>query len=216
MSNGPDSEQFFEITFLRHGESVGNFENRLQGQSDYPLTDLGIRQAQALTQRWQLANITFDHIITSPLSRAAQTAQLVADGLFIRDLKQDPIWMERDMGVFSGQTFQEIKQAKKKLHHPNPFGSPDKSKESDWALYMRACLAMHNLLQNPPGKYLIVTHGALMNMVLLSILGISPQSNNESPRFVLQNTSFASFLYFPNQHKWKVLVIGDCAHIQNA
>ena len=215
MSWQPETDNIFELTLLRHGESVGNYENRLQGQMDYPLTDLGVRQAQALGARWIGAGITFDHIISSPLSRAYQTASIISKTLDGPKIETDPIWMERDMGVFSGQTFQEVKQAKKKLNHPNPFGSPDRSKESDWALYLRACTALHNLLQRETGKYLVVTHGAFMNMVLLSILGISPQSNNESPRFVLQNTAFASFLYYPWQHKWRVNVIGDNAHIQD-
>ena len=215
MSTTLEPDNFFDITILRHGESVGNFENRLQGQMDYPLTDLGVRQANALADRWIANGISFDKVISSPLSRAYQTASIITNRLNISDIETDPMWMERDMGVFSGQTFQEVKAAKKKLNHPNPFGSSDQSRESDWALYLRACSALHNFFQRPPGKYLLVTHGAFMNMVLLSILGISPQSNNESPRFVLQNTSFASFLYYPHQHKWRINVVGDCAHISN-
>ena len=36
----------YSFTFLRHGESVGNAEERFQGQSDYPLTDKGRQQDQ--------------------------------------------------------------------------------------------------------------------------------------------------------------------------
>lgn len=208
-----DNEPIFEITIVRHGESVGNFENRLQGQMDYPLTDLGKRQARALAERWAREGKGFESALASPLSRASETARILVESLKIQNYEEDPIWMERDMGVFSGQTFKEVKQAKKKLNHPNPFASSDRSRESDWSLYLRACTALHSLLQRTPGKYLIVTHGAFMNMLLLAIMGISPQSNNESPRFILQNTAFASFLYFPMQHKWRVNVIGDCSHI---
>jgi broad specificity phosphatase PhoE len=215
MSWSSENDPIFEITFLRHGESVGNFENRMQGQMDYPLTPLGQKQAQALADRWLRTGTVFDFVISSPLGRASETAQILAKNLNLPELEYDPIWMERDMGVFSGQTFKEVKLSKKKLNHPNPFSSSDESRESDWSLYLRACAALHNLLLKPPGKYLVVTHGALMNMLLLSIMGISPQSNNESPRFILQNTSFASFLYFPMQHKWRVNVIGDCSHIES-
>jgi broad specificity phosphatase PhoE len=44
---------FYHITFLRHGESVGNVEDRFQGQADFSLTDKGRLQAQALADRWQ-------------------------------------------------------------------------------------------------------------------------------------------------------------------
>ena len=105
MSSPAEPDKLFEITILRHGESIGNFENRLQGQMDYPLTELGIRQAEALANRWISSGICFDHIISSPLSRAYQTATIIAEKLNINQIETDPLWMERDMGVFSGQTF---------------------------------------------------------------------------------------------------------------
>lgn len=45
--------QPFQITLLRHGESVGNAELRWQGQSDFPLNDTGRAQARALAERWK-------------------------------------------------------------------------------------------------------------------------------------------------------------------
>ena len=44
------SESNYHVTFLRHGESVGNQENRFQGQADFPLTDKGRAQARALAE----------------------------------------------------------------------------------------------------------------------------------------------------------------------
>ena len=65
----------YHITFLRHGESVGNAEDRFQGQADFPLTEKGRLQAQALARRWQDEGVSFDHCIASPLVRARQTAE---------------------------------------------------------------------------------------------------------------------------------------------
>jgi broad specificity phosphatase PhoE len=42
----------YQITFLRHGESVGNAEERFQGHADFPLTGKGRDQAMALAERW--------------------------------------------------------------------------------------------------------------------------------------------------------------------
>ncbi len=67
----------FDIIFLRHGESVGNAESRWQGQADYPLTDKGRQQAQALAERWLTEKRAFDYIISSPLSRASETAEII-------------------------------------------------------------------------------------------------------------------------------------------
>ena len=69
------------ITLLRHGESEGNISGVLQGQTDYPLTKTGIEQAQRLASTWKAQDVKFDLIISSPLLRASQTAQIIATNL---------------------------------------------------------------------------------------------------------------------------------------
>ncbi len=73
----------YQITFLRHGESVGNAEERFQGHADFPLTEKGLAQARALNARWQKLGLTFDQVFSSPLLRARQTAEIIAEGLHI-------------------------------------------------------------------------------------------------------------------------------------
>ncbi|NEQ96972.1 MAG: histidine phosphatase family protein [Cyanothece sp. SIO2G6] len=65
------------LLFIRHGESVGNCEQRMQGHGDYPLSDQGQQQVQRLAQR--LAN-NFEaptQIYSSPLPRARQTTKAI-------------------------------------------------------------------------------------------------------------------------------------------
>src|SRR5512135_1271550 len=96
----------YRVTFLRHGESVGNAEARFQGQSDYPLTETGRLQAQALAERWAREGLQVDLIITSPLARARETAAIVGQGLHV-PVEEDPIWMERNAGEIAGLTREE-------------------------------------------------------------------------------------------------------------
>ncbi len=210
MAN-PNSQDF-HFTFVRHGESVGNLENRMQGLRDYPLSETGRAQAKALAVSWQGEGVTFDTVISSPLSRAHETAQIISDQLGIEEIQLESIWVERDMGMRSGLTIDEIK-----INHPypefrNPYNVSEDGGESDWALYLRAGQALQHLLKNPPGKYLVVTHGALLNMTLYAILGITPQPNAQGPRFRLENTTVCSFQYHPDRHIWRVEVIGDRRH----
>ncbi len=74
-----NEQGIFDIIFLRHGESVGNAELRWQGQADFALTDKGREQAQALADRWRSEGMQFDHILASPLKRAKETADIIAD-----------------------------------------------------------------------------------------------------------------------------------------
>jgi broad specificity phosphatase PhoE len=206
----------FHITFLRHGESTGNAENRLQGLSDFPLSEKGRSQARALGERWQAEGLTFDTAVTSPLSRARETAEIVASALKIPAFELEPLWVERDMGRRSGLTMDEINAQFPMPDFVNPYDSFNDSGESDWALYLRGGQALHKILQRPPARYLIVTHGAILNMTLYAILGIAPQPNFQGPRFRLENTAFCQFRYYPQAHRWRVDVIGDTGHLKGS
>ena len=150
--------------------------------------------------------------VSSPLSRARETAQEVAAVLQIPVLELEPLWVERDMGNRSGMTMSEIQAQFQDPEFINPYDSFDESGESDWALYLRGGHALHKILQRSPARYLVVTHGAILNMTLYAILGIAPQPNFQGPRFGLENTAFAAFRYYPGTHRWRVDVIGDRTH----
>src|SRR4030042_3132739 len=107
MINPIHSSNVFCITLLRHGESQGNFEGRHQGQADFPLTDLGRQQTKALVDRWKVENKTFDLIISSPLVRARETAEIIAAELKF-SMELDPLWMERDNGLMAGVCAEEV------------------------------------------------------------------------------------------------------------
>ncbi len=97
MSNNSNEDTHYRFTFLRHGEFVGNAAGYYQGQHDYELNETGRAQARALAERWKQEAVCFDAIITSPLLRAAQTAEIIAQTLGVEP-SADPIWMERDNG----------------------------------------------------------------------------------------------------------------------
>ncbi|PWH14920.1 MAG: hypothetical protein DDG60_06885 [Anaerolineae bacterium] len=203
----------FHITLVRHGESIGNAENRLQGHADFALSPTGREQARQLAVRWRSDAVRFDYAITSPLSRARETAQILVDILGIPHLEVDPLWIERNMGLRSGMTFDEIRARYPEPTFLNPYEPWSEQGESDWELYLRAGKALHTLLQRPAGRYLVVSHGALLNKVLYSILGITPQPFSQGIHFRLGNTAFSVFTYNPRTHQWRVEIIGDTHHL---
>ncbi len=204
----------FFITLLRHGESVGNAESRWQGQADFPLTDKGREQARALATRWMREKLQFDYVISSPLSRARETAEIIASELNLK-VEHDPLWLERDNGEFSGLTAQEVRQnfVHPEFHSPyDPVGSDG---EGDWELFLRAGQALHSLLKRDPARYLIVSHGGLLNQFMHAVVGVAPQANNSGTRFRFGNTAFAQLVYYPNQHRWAIDKLNDHAHWLN-
>ncbi len=207
--------QPFHITLLRHGESVGNAESRWQGQSDFPLTDTGRAQVRALADRWRRENQKFDFVISSPLLRARETAEVIASALNL-GVELDPLWVERDNGDFSGLTADEVRQ---NFQHPpfyTPYDSVGGDGEGDWELFLRAGQALHSLLKREPGRYLIVSHGGMLNQVMHAVMGLAPQANNAGTRFRFENTAFAQLIYFPHQHRWVIDKLNDHAHWNDA
>jgi 2,3-bisphosphoglycerate-dependent phosphoglycerate mutase len=187
----------YTIILLRHGESIGNVEGFHQGQVDFDLTPRGVAQVKALLRRWKRETVTFDLVIASPLKRASQTAELIAQALQVT-LQFDPDWMERDVGLLGGLRPEEAEEVAPRPPFMHPYQAVGETGESQWELYLRAGRAVQNLLKNPPGRYLVVSHGGILNLAFYAILGIAPQANFTGPRFRFANTAFATLTYRPD------------------
>lgn len=193
----------YHLTLLRHGESVGNAEGYHQGQSEFPLTEQGTAQAQALAALWKSSGTTFDFVISSPQSRASQTAEIIASALGLQ-VKYDDLWKERDNGVLSGMHHEEASQKYPQPAFIHPYSPIGQNGESQWELYLRAGHAVQSILHRSPGAYLVVSHGGILNMTLQAILGITPQANFQGARFRWRNTAYATLTYHPDTHAWIV------------
>ena len=91
--------------FLRHGQSQANADGVLAGQLNSPLTSLGRDQAHLEGQRLQSSGAHFDIIISSPLTRAHDTAIIVAKALSypLNDIVVDSRLVERNVGPLEGR-----------------------------------------------------------------------------------------------------------------
>jgi broad specificity phosphatase PhoE len=203
----------YHFVFLRHGESIGNAQARWQGQSDYALTEKGRAQARALAERWKSEEVRFDLVIASPLSRARETAEIIASALDAK-VESDPILLERHIGEMEGLTAEEVRR---RPHPPyvTPYDSIGGEGEGDWALFLRAGQALHRLLRRPPGSYLVVSHGGLLNQLMNAIIGIAPHVDPSGVRFRFENTAFARVIYYPYQHRWVIDTLNDRAHVKS-
>ena len=203
----------YQFVFLRHGESIGNAQSRWQGQSDYALTERGRAQARALAERWKSEGLKFKLIIASPLSRAKETAEIIASALDAK-LEFDPILLERHIGEMEGLTAEEVRK-RPQPPYVTPYDPIGGEGEGDWALFLRAGQALHRLLRRPAGSYLIVSHGGLLNQLMTAIIGIAPHVDPSGVRFRFENTAFARVIYYPYQHRWAIDALNDRAHLKS-
>lgn len=101
------------LVLLRHGQSQWNLENRFTGFRDVPLTDAGMAEAREAGARIKHKGIVFDHIFTSTLKRANETAKLAltaaGQGDLIEKMVYDDALRERDYGDLTGLDKDETK-----------------------------------------------------------------------------------------------------------
>jgi broad specificity phosphatase PhoE len=156
--------------FVRHGESEGNAARIFTGQTDSPLTARGRRQAETIAD--ELANVKFDRIVTSDLSRTRDTAATIAKrhGMPIEVFAE---LREIDVGERTGTSFDEVR------------GLPNWSDDGFVAwpggetfehVVNRVLGVIDKITRESPGKtVLVVGHGGVNRILLSHFLGILPK-----------------------------------------
>lgn len=109
-----------KLYITRHGETMRNAEQRVLGRTDDPLSEKGLAQAAKLAEN--LKDTEFDYIFSSPLTRAKQTAQAVAESKGMEVIVDERL-IETNFGDFEGvPRYCEEYQAAKRDHfkrYPN-------------------------------------------------------------------------------------------------
>jgi len=166
-----------ELLVIRHGQSVADIEGRHEGSADFPLTELGRRQARAAAE-WIAAHYPPDAVVASPLCRAAETARCIA-GSGALPVALDDALREKANGVYAGLTFEDSRQ-----RYPRPDGGWKDHEaapggESRIAFYARVRGYWSRLLaaEAPPRRLAIVTRGGVIQMLLLCFLSLPLDSS---------------------------------------
>lgn len=151
------------FALVRHGQTDWNAERRLQGATDIPLNNVGRGQARDAVAF--LSGQQWDTVVSSPLSRAAETAEIIADGLRLSVARLVPDLTERSFGPAEGlQAGPELEA----LRIPGGF----RGGESDDNAAARGIAALESLAQEFAGKrVLVVAHGTLIRLTLSRAIG---------------------------------------------
>ncbi|MDR2996555.1 MAG: histidine phosphatase family protein [Microbacterium sp.] len=96
------------LTLVRHGQTDWNLEGRIQGSTDIPLNDTG--RAQARDAASQLSGLRFDHVYASPLTRAQETASIIAEQLGLPAPVLTNGMREHEFGEAEGLLWEQYKE----------------------------------------------------------------------------------------------------------
>lgn len=172
------------IVLVRHGETDWNRERRFQGHADVPLNDAGRAQVRALAA--DLADETFSAAYTSPLRRAAESAEILtaAFGLEVRPCEA---LKEVHVGSWSGLTVPEVASRFPDGHRRwagSGAGGWDDGETYD-ELGRRVVEGLRRIGKaHPDANVLAVTHGGPIRSIGAAIRGLPFEASRNEVKFV--------------------------------
>ena len=155
-----------KLYVVRHGETLENANNCLVGRINSSLTENGIEQAKKISNYFK--NKKIDIIVSSPLDRCKQTAQIISNNM-IPIIYSDSL-LGRNHGEFTGKpkesiNFDEYWNYNKNIQY--------KSAESVKDLYNRVAKLIEDIKEKYYDKTLIiVTHSGIMRVLYYYFKGI--------------------------------------------
>lgn len=165
------------IGFIRHGQTAWNKEGRVQGSSNIPLNEEGIKSAEKLADR--LAGEQWDLIFTSPMNRAKHTAELIASRMPGVIVEEDDRVRERSSGLIEGTTEQERLQK-----WGRGWRELDMQFESADSVITRGLdFVEEQIHTNPDKRILVVSHGSFIKRMIAILL------EDEQYAVTIENTS---------------------------
>ena len=191
-----------KVYLLRHGETEGNVKKQYSGVTDTPLTQNGKKQAVDAHLRFE--HISFDVVLSSPLSRALDTARVFADNPIVvhEGLK------EMNFGIFEGMTYEEISEK-----YPTEVAQWKETTrdyvfpegESLRAFYHKIVKVYQEVLEtHQVENLLIVAHSGVIRSILAHEIS---ESFDHYWRYSIDNCKVAVIEYTEHYHYLKALNI---------
>ncbi len=199
-----------KILLIRHGETLWNASGKLQGHRDVPLSEKGLRQAEAIAQR--LSGEKVDVVYCSDLQRARITAEKIAGfhGLEVRVTSQ---LREMNFGRWESLTYQEITHSDDQLLSswsldPMSFCPPEGELVGEMAARIKAAL-QQIVAENPDKVIVVVCHGGPIRTFLAQMLGMDLKDNWQ---LQIDNASL-NIVEFPDGYKGILTLLNDQTHL---
>ncbi len=207
------------IYFVRHGQSVHNVSPVFQAD-DAPLSDTGIKQAKSIADR--LSTLQFETLISSPLLRAAETAQHISKQVK-KDIIFSDIFVERSKpSAINGKPYsdsearQKWKEWEESLYTP---GMRIDDGENYDDLIIRADKALAFLEARSESTLTVVTHGYFLRMLVARVLigqNLTGSILRDFQRKTfLENTAITVLYYtdgFKEEVAWRLWTLNDHSH----
>lgn len=195
---------------IRHGETQWNADRRLQGWRDIPLSAVGMQQARHLERylRSPSFDAQVDHIVSSDLCRAYDTAQAAA-AHFGLPIERDAGLRERSYGIHEGRDWASMAQSTPRIDLRDPELAIEQG-ESLLVFAQRVARGFEALAQRHPGRNVLVfSHGGVIDIAWRKASGLDFAVPRPAP---ILNTSINRFS-IDGSRQWSLLDWGLTDHL---
>ncbi|HET6438613.1 MAG TPA: histidine phosphatase family protein [Anaeromyxobacter sp.] len=198
------------LLLVRHGATQLTAENRFSGAVGVDLSDEGRAQAARLADRLRGVSIAAVH--ASPLSRALETAQIVARPHDLDPVQEDGL-REISHGRWEGLSREEVEQRFGEEYaawEADPFTFAPVGGESGIAVLARALPVIRRIVSAHGGKtVLVVSHKATLRLLLSSLLGVDPRGYRDR---LDQSPACLNVVDFKDPVRARLMLFNDVSH----
>ncbi len=191
-----------ELLIIRHGQSMGEVEERHEGRADFPLSPLGYEQAEK-TARFLYRTYPLDKIYSSPLARARSTAEMISRPLQI-PVELCEALTDRDNGNLAGMLRSEALDKHPYPSHGRAYYEAFFGGESELDQRTRVEHFFAKICQDPPAKRIaLVTHSSTINQLFRVFLNLTNTSN------IYLSTSEAGIHFWHVNDKFRQIIFNN-------
>ena len=198
------------LLLVRHGATAATEEDRFSGSTGAELSEQGRWQAARLGERLSQQNITA--IYSSPLSRALETARIVAGHCSLEPITRDEL-REINHGHWEGMKRDDVERQfgpEYAAWEADPFTFAPAGGESGVAVLARALPVIREIVTaHPGGQLLIVSHKATLRLVLSSLLAFDPRGYRDR---LDQSPACLNVVDFKDAVRVRLMLFNDTSH----
>jgi broad specificity phosphatase PhoE len=202
------------IYLVRHGQTAWNKEEVFRGRTDIPLDETGLREAGSAGEYFRPINI--QAIYSSPLSRAWQTAQKIAQKIaLIHPLQVEPLegLIDMSFGAWEGHSLREVEE-KDGVRYRQWRDEPHRVKlpggETLEEVRVRAMAALEKVIhQHPEQTLVLVSHRVVNKVLICGILGL----DNSHFWQIRQDTTAINLIQYRNGN-YVLSLLNETCHLK--
>lgn len=205
------------LIFVRHGESEVNVQRIFGGEESCSgLSDLGRRQAEALSERWRAGGEPQVEVLySSSLPRALETAHILNPALGDLPVEIEDDLIELRPGDADGMRFDDLEDAYGPLDYKSRPHSPiAPNAESSEVFFHRTTRGIEHVLANSVGKTVLVAcHGGVIDVAFRYLLDLPRRGNFDLWTLNTSITEFRAHDAGEQRGRWRLVRYNDHAHL---